>query len=582
MSIGFLPVYRLFRYWAQCVLLGDSSFWSTLYIDPWTPLQRVHIWMERSRQRDICVYLSVARGGPGGALVPNAPYSPPLFVDAVFDALFPYFSRLEGCGSHRSAGKPVVQSSLIPFLFSILLTGFSDLPDPRQSCNCRPGWPPSGSSYCIAADFEADLKRTLKWTCATSDPSSCHIFGHVCCKLCRRHLDKPSCCHQQPSYIYIEAMTSSGWRWNYRAKRHPQVLSPTVRWKLVEENAGYIAVHAHGSSRARYFGHPELVHDRLTTALDIVTKESLKSELGEGLNMNTIRYRYDTGLRTEYDMDMNTIRHFAYHIRIWPALYRLSAMDASALRSMHLHLFPDYVPSYQWGDDTAAGITTPFMSADRAPRLRCLTLQRCLFSSVAGYGFCRDLVELHLQDIWDPIDVRQSELYMVLNCVPRLVRLHLRFVDCVTFNAIDVNPPVLAHLLHLEFAPASVGSCRFIGRIAMPILETLDLLIQPSQHLVPVIALCAPAFQTVVSAALNLRQVSSAEFSALLCSDIGHGTHGQFCGLSLIVANCATQDDGLEFAAALLGSDIRLRVRNRLKTSILQLDDEKSPTPELM
>jgi hypothetical protein len=38
------------------------------------------------------------------------------------------------------------------------------------------------------------------------------------------------------------------------------------------------------------------------------------------LNMNTLRYRYDMGRRTEYDMDMNTIRHFAIRIHIWPAL----------------------------------------------------------------------------------------------------------------------------------------------------------------------------------------------------------------------------------------------------------------------
>ncbi|KAJ7271743.1 hypothetical protein C8J57DRAFT_1226323 [Mycena rebaudengoi] len=236
---------------------------------------------------------------------------------------------------------------------------------------------------------------------------------------------------------------------------------------------------------------------------------------------------------------------------------------------------------------------------------------------IIGASFRWNLVELRLQDMWDPIDVCQSELYVVLKSVPRLTRLHLIFVDCIAFEDAAVETPVLARaaararchgstapvdgvpcpfrqtffihsdgplkhgrdgrptaavfphsemlirgnqsyidtheikfqptrvpfntrygravdrpvpsgffsttpravnrrplpsrqraaalvladLIHLEFTPVSVGSCRLLGRIAMPKLETLVLSIHPSQLVVPVVSICGPAFRTVAIAA---------------------------------------------------------------------------------
>ncbi|KAJ7258986.1 hypothetical protein C8J57DRAFT_1233977 [Mycena rebaudengoi] len=355
------------RYWND-VLLGDSTLWCRLYIDPWTPMQRVVKWIERSRGCSLFIYLNITRGWPSAAIVPSLSYSPSAFVDAVFDIIGASFRR---------------------------------------------------------------------------------------------------------------------------------------------------CVHLYAASK-------------------------------------------DADATTRFSR-------------------RLSTMDASVLRTLHLRLFPDYVALPRalalLDGDLTTGIATPVILDDGAPRLRCLTLQRCLLSNTAGYGFCRNLVELRLQDMWDPIDVRQSELYAVIKSVPRLTRLHLIFVDCIAFEDAAVETPVLADLIHLEFTPVSVGSCRLLGCIAMPKLETLVLSIHPSQLVVPVVSICRPAFRTVAIAALTLRGATSMEFNALMCSmpclrrldcrksgsgisdgllEIGSGIYGLFSGLSLVVAHSRTRAGGLEFARSLL------------------------------
>ncbi|KAJ7265115.1 hypothetical protein C8J57DRAFT_1511672 [Mycena rebaudengoi] len=179
--------------------------------------------------------------------------------------------------------------------------------------------------------------------------------------------------------------------------------------------------------------------------------------------------------------------------------------------------------------------------------------------------------------MWDPIDVRQSELYAVLRSVPRLTRLHLLFVDCIDFSDVAVDPLVLSHLIHLEFAPVSMGSCRLLGRVVMPILQTLVLAIEPSRLVVPVISICGPAFRTVVAAALTLRGATSMEFDAIVCGmpslcrldcrrsgsgtaesllEIGSGVYGRFPLLSLVVADSRTRNSGSELAKLLLGGGV--------------------------
>ncbi|KAJ7233558.1 hypothetical protein C8J57DRAFT_1480281 [Mycena rebaudengoi] len=177
----------------------------------------------------------------------------------------------------------------------------------------------------------------------------------------------------------------------------------------------------------------------------------------------------------------------------------------------------------------------------RIPRLRPSVsgfgvpyLQHCLFPSKGGYGFCRNLAELRLQDMWDPIDVRQSELYAVLRSVPRLARLHLLFVDCIDFSDVAVDPLVLSHLIHLEFAPVSMGSCPLLGRVVMPILQTLVLAFEPLRLIAE-------------DRGVELPRVFSKS---------GSGVYGWFPLLSLVVADSCTRNSGSELAKLLLGGGV--------------------------
>ncbi|KAJ7258996.1 hypothetical protein C8J57DRAFT_1643753 [Mycena rebaudengoi] len=200
-------------------------------------------------------------------------------------------------------------------------------------------------------------------------------------------------------------------------------------------------------------------------------------------------------------------------------VHHLCSSNASTLVDLHLRLFPDYFPSLNLlgGGMSVKSANPRYIFDGYAPRLACLTLHRCLFSSAAGYEFCKDITDLRLEDLWTPLDIGLSELLDVFRSTPRLTRLRLRFVDCTGTKATSGTAPVLAHLVHLDFAPMSIGSCQLLSRLVMPALDTLDLLIEQSQLMSPLLSLCGPAFEKITVASLALHYVCGADFGALLC-----------------------------------------------------------------
>ncbi|KAJ7207405.1 hypothetical protein C8J57DRAFT_1484587 [Mycena rebaudengoi] len=135
------------------------------------------------------------------------------------------------------------------------------------------------------------------------------------------------------------------------------------------------------------------------------------------------------------------------------------------------------------------------------------------------------VAELRLQDMWDPIDVRQSELvHGILPVVGS--RGHAHSPDTGSGDR----------------AVASGRTCDFDMRAA---------------------------FRTVVAAALTLRGATSMEFDAIVCDcrrsgsgtaesllEIGSGVYGRFPLLSLVVADSRTRNSGSELAKLLLGGGV--------------------------
>ncbi|KAJ7214774.1 hypothetical protein C8J57DRAFT_1255645 [Mycena rebaudengoi] len=259
----------------------------------------------------------------------------------------------------------------------------------------------------------------------------------------------------------------------------------------------------------------------------------------------------------------------------------LISVDASDLLDMHLRLFPDYFPSNRLGldgDTSATGPAPRYMFNGMAPLLARLTLQCCLFSSASGYEFCKNITELRLEDLWTS-DLRLSELLELFRSTPRLVRLRLRFVDCVGLAPANCAAPVLACLVHLDFSPMSTGSCRLLSHLVLPALNTMDLLVEQSQLMLPLLSLCGRTLERVTAATLALPYISGADFGALLCSmralrymdcrktawgadgilgDIGTGMYGRCPTLELIIVDFlnGTDRDAVEFSLSVLTSGV--------------------------
>jgi hypothetical protein len=113
----------------------------------------------------------------------------------------------------------------------------------------------------------------------------------------------------------------------------------------------------------------------------------------------------------------------------------------------------------------------------------------------------------------------------------------------------------------------------------MPALNTMDLLVEQSQLMLPLLSLCGRTLERVTAATLALPYISGADFGALLCSmralrymdcrktawgadgilgDIGTGMYGRCPTLELIIVDFlnGTDRDAVEFSLSVLTSGV--------------------------
>jgi hypothetical protein len=198
-------------------------------------------------------------------------------------------------------------------------------------------------------------------------------------------------------------------------------------------------------------------------------------------------------------------------------MQQLRLLDASSLVYAYLHVCPTPLPIQRASveDEAQSGVMAGVLFGGVVPRLTTLHFQRCYFLGT-DYQFCRNLLDLRLQNLWQPYALKFSELFALLSVTRLLRRLHLWFVSCSDFDNCATPPPTLPHLTHLAFGPMSVASCPVLDRISMPQLRTLILHVNSPSTVDPARRFCVQSFKKVTSVILSADRVSTGDVVSLM------------------------------------------------------------------